>query len=190
MTIEEIFSTLLAHMRQGLHFHNSLMCVFNFLNLKGYAKCHEYHFYEESLTLCHLQSFLINSYNKLFYLEEDKNNNIIPVSWYKYMKQSIDVNSKRNAIRDMIQKWVAWEEEAKQLLEKTYRELYELGEVNAAIFIGSMVRETSTELVGAQELFISLESIGYDLSVVTEEQSNLYREYSKKIKQLYKEENK
>ena len=56
MTSEEIFSHLSSHMIKGLMIHDQLASAYKFLNLCGYSKCHEYHYFEESRTYRCLQN--------------------------------------------------------------------------------------------------------------------------------------
>ena len=44
MTLEEIFSELAAHAIEGMMIHDQMITYYCFLSLKGYAKCHEYHY--------------------------------------------------------------------------------------------------------------------------------------------------
>ena len=49
MVIEEIFAKLKNHMLEGMVFHDQMSRYYDFLNLKGYKRCHEYHYFEETL---------------------------------------------------------------------------------------------------------------------------------------------
>ena len=48
MTVEEIFSKISQRMIGGLMFHEQMSNYYDFLNLRGYKKCHEYHYLEET----------------------------------------------------------------------------------------------------------------------------------------------
>ena len=47
MAVEEIFSKISTHMARGIRMHNHMALLFGFLNLYGYQKYQEYHYYEE-----------------------------------------------------------------------------------------------------------------------------------------------
>ena len=111
---------------------------------------------------------------------------VIPSNWYKFTKMEVDVNNKRSAVKDLMKKWVEWEKETKVLLELSYKQLYELGEINCAFKIGYFIEDVSKELADAQEQQISLESIGYDIVYMTDWQTDLYKHYCKKIKEIHK----
>ena len=190
MTVEEIFSNICAHMATGLKIHNEIANGFGFLNLRGYQRCHEYHYYEESTNYRCLQNFYSDNYHRLIPEIEYKYENMIPSNWYKYSRENVDVNTKRNAIKDLTKKWVDWETKTKSLYETSYKQLIELNEVYAAQKIIDFLNDVGGELEWAREKYINLESINYDIVSIVEEQDNFYAEYSEKIKKLHKEERK
>ena len=183
--MEEIFATLLTHAAKGLNIHNQLANAFGFLNLKGYQKCHEYHFLEESHDYRELQDFILTVYNKLIPETQPESLTIIPPNWYKYVKADVDVGTKRAAIRDLTLKWVEWEEETNKLLEKSYKDLMDVGAVSGALKISDMLRENCKELDYAREMFLNLEAIGYDMSLIIDEQQLLYNNF---LKCIYEED--
>ena len=170
MTIDEIFSTLLAHMRKGLMIHDQISTQFAFLNLPAYQKEHRKHLYEETRNYRRLYDFYISNYEKLVPEGLIETPNLIPSNWYNHERIDVDTNTKRTAIRNIIKSWVDWETETKTLLETSYKSLYGLGEIRAAIEIGKYIEEVSAELQGAHEKYISLESIGYDMVTIEDEQ--------------------
>ena len=186
MTLEEIFAKISTHMAKGLLIHSQMASLYGFLNLRGYQRCQEYHYYEETKNYRCLQNFFLMYCNKLIQEEVVEQPNIIPSNWYKYPKMEVDINNKRSAVKDLMKKWVEWEKETKVLLELSYKQLYELGEINCAFKIGYFIEDVSKELADAQEQQISLESIGYDIVYMTDWQTDLYKQYCKKIKEIHK----
>ena len=185
MTVEEIFSNISTHMAKGLLIHSQMASLYGFLNLCGYQKCHEYHYYEESHNYRCLQNFFLAHYNKMIHENPVEQPEIIPNNWYKFTKIEVDANNKRSAVKDLMKKWVEWEKETKTLFESSYKQLYELGEINGALKIGSFITDVSEELVDAQEKHINLESMGYDIVYIIDWQSDLYKQYCEKIKEIH-----
>ena len=109
MTIEEIFSNIITHMKIGVALHNQFAIIFSFLNLNGYKKCHEYHYYEESCNYRNIQNFYIDTYNKIIPFTEVKEIDDIPTNWYRHVRADVDTNTKRSAIKDVMTKWISWE---------------------------------------------------------------------------------
>ena len=185
MTIEEIFSNISTHMAKGLLIHNQMASLYGFLNLCGYQKCQEYHYYEESRNYRNLQNFFLTHYNKMIHENTVEQPEVTPSNWYKFTKMEVDVNNKRSAVKDLMKKWVDWEKETKTLLEANYKQLYELGEIDGALEVASLIKDVSQELADAQEKYINLESMGYDIVCIIDWQSNLYKQYCKKIKEIH-----
>ena len=171
MAVEDIFSRLSAHMAKGLMIHDQIATAFGFLNLCGYQKEHEYHFYEESKNYRCLQDYYLSHYHKLIPEEEIENPQIIPANWRRYSKMDVDINTRRNAIKDLMKKWINWEEEAKKLFEDSYIELYNAGEVATAMKIKEFLLDTTQELAHAQCKLISLEAMDYDMAQIVSEQN-------------------
>ena len=65
MGVEDIFSQLVEHMIQGIMIHSQMADYYNFLGLKGYAKCHEYHFFSENIGFRRLSWYYLKHHNKL-----------------------------------------------------------------------------------------------------------------------------
>lgn len=188
MTIEEIFSKLSAHMVKGLMIHDKIAQAYNFLNLKGYKKCHEYHYFSESYNYKCLQNYYLEQYRKLIPEEKFEEPEIIPAKWYAYSKEDVDTNTKRNAVKEMMKMWVDWEQETKKTLESSYKELYEMGEICAAKKISKFLADVDMELKSARNKYINLETIGYDITAIVKEQKDLHKKYEKKIKCIYSKE--
>lgn len=188
MNTEDLFTELFEHLQKGLKIHNQLMIIYDFLNLKGYKKCQEYRFLEESYNYIKIKDFYMNNYNKMILIKDKEIEDIIPSTWYKHIKKDVDISTKRNAIKDMMKIWVDWEEETKSLLAKSYKELYDLNDICASSIILKYLNEVFQELTEAKEWQINLESHGYDLSVIITEQESLYKKYKKKIKKIYEDD--
>lgn len=185
MTVEEIFAKLSAHMIKGLMIHDQFSKAYGFLNLCGYQKCHQYHYYEESYNYHCLRDYYLNNYSKMIPEEKIEDPAIIPVNWYKYTKKDVDINTKRGAIQTMMNKWADWEKETKALLESSYKELYDAGEVCAALKISYFLQDVAKELKYVQTKLIDLETEGYNMSSIIGEQKELYCKYEEKIHHIY-----
>lgn len=184
MTVEEIFTRLSAHMEKGITIHQEISNMYNFLNLCGYGKCHEYHYYDEIISYRCLQNYYFKHYNKLILKEENKQLSLIPNTWYKYTSMEVDNGTKRSSVQDLMKEWIKWETETKQLLQESYKELYELGEICSAIKIAKFLEDVDEELNTAKKKQMMLDSVSYDISFIMKEQKEYYEKYKKKISKL------
>ena len=185
MNVEEIYRDLSSHMLTGVMVHEQLSDYYDFLNLHGYKRCHEYHAKLEMKSYRKLHRYFINHFNRL--IEEDvfQNPDVIPSSWYRYTRQDVDTNTKRNAVKTAIEKWVSWEEESKTLYEKMYKELMDIGEVAAANKISCLIHDTDCELKWARRKHINLVASDYSIAYILGEQDHLHDWYKKKMEKAY-----
>ena len=184
MTIDQIFSEVSAHMIEGLMIHSQLSDYFNFLGLKGYAKCHKYHFFEESCNYKKLNWYYLTHYNKLVEENPFKNPGIIPENWYQYTRQEVSIGTKKDALQEGFNKWIKWESETKELYENMYKQLITLGEIAGAKILEQYIIDVDNELAEAKQKHLELKAIGFDLSDIIQEQDSEYKKYNKKLREI------
>ena len=184
MDVSEIYAKLSAHMIQGIMAHEKLANYYDFLNLRGYKRAHEYHMAKESKAFRKLNRYYINHFDRLIEEEPVPEPDIIPASWYRYTRHDVDPNTKRQAVKNGIDKWVAWEEKTKQLYESMYYELMAMRYVAAAEELACCIREVDKELKYAYRKQIELESVDYDLTTIIFEQTELHDKYKCKMEHL------
>lgn len=184
MTVSEIFSDVLNNVLEGVMLHEQLTNYFDFLNMHGLKRLHEYHYLDESANMRGLKRYYINHYNMLPPVETVENPNVIPANWYNYRRQQVDSATKKNAIQNGITLWNDWERKSKKVYEKAYSDLCEIGEIAAACKIKELVCDVDGELKNADRLAIKLETIGYDLNTITLLQDELHEKYKKKCKEI------
>lgn len=63
--VQQLYSSLMDRMRQGTEMHEKLADYYNFLNLPGYQKCHEYHMLCELLTYQKAKDDYMKEFNQL-----------------------------------------------------------------------------------------------------------------------------
>lgn len=184
MTLEQIFAKINSHMIKGLMVHEQLANYYDFLCLEGYTRCHEYHYLCESLSFRSLNRYYVNHHNKLIPEEKVENPDIIPSSWYRYERQDVDTNTKRNAVKNGVEIWVNWETETKKLYEQMYKELINIDEVASACKIKELICDVDKELKMAQRHHINKMSADYNILDIVEEQDCLHEKYKKKIEKV------
>ena len=184
MVVEEIFAKLKNHMLEGMVFHDQMARYYDFLNLKGYKRCHEYHYFEETLGYRKLCRYFMNHYHMFIPFEDMNNPRVIPDSWYRYTRQEVDTGTKKSSVKSGVEHWVKWEKETKQLYQDMYKELVEIGEIAAAELIACYVKDVDCELKYAERKHLDLESINYDLPTIVIEQHDLHEKYRCKLEEL------
>ena len=181
MTIEEIFNKLASHMCEGVKYHDEMARAYDYLGLYGLSKCHIHHAIEEKQGYLCLSHYYMTHYFKLLQLENLPESKLIPETWYKYTTQAVDSGTKRNAVKELMEKWVSWEQETKKLYQEMRQELIQLGEVASALYIDQCICDVTKELCHAQKKLIKLETLGYDIGFIIKWQESLYKKYKKKL---------
>lgn len=182
MTLDEIYAELSAHMIKGMMIHEQLANYYDFLGLKGYKRCHEYHYLQETCAHRGLNRYYLNHHNRLIPERTIENPNIIPQAWYNRTRQDADSGTKKNAVRVGLTKWVEWERETKKLYERMYKELMEIDEVASAMKIKELICDVDHELKMAERYWLNKEAIGYDIEAIIGEQKAKHRKYDQKMR--------
>lgn len=182
MTVEETFSELSAHMIKGLMIHDQMADYYDFLSLSGYKRAHEYHYKKEMCSYRKLHRYFINHFGRLIEERRIEDPEIIPSSWLRYTRKEVDAGTKRNAVKNAIEKWVSWEKETKALFEKSFRDLSAANETAAAIFIQDFIKDVDCELKFAERKQLELEAVDYSLAFIISEQKRLHDKYKRKTK--------
>ena len=185
MTVEEIYQDLSSHLLTGIMMHEQMSDYFDFLNLHGYKRCHEYHALCEMKSYKKLHKYFINHFNRLIEVDTFSNPDVIPSSWYRYTRQDVDTNTKRNAVKAGIEKWVSWEEETKKKYEKAYTDFMEMGEIVAAKEIACYAHNSAKELKYARRKHLDLVACDYSISYILGEQERLHDWYKEEMGKVY-----
>lgn len=184
MLVSEVYSKLVAHQIKGLMVHEQLAEYYDFLGLRGYKRCHEYHYFLENKTLRKTIRYYINHHNMLVPKIEIKDPKIIPDSWYKYSRYDVDISTKRSAIKNGMEVWKEWEIETKDFYETMFNELCEIGEVASANFVNCLIEDVDCELKYVERYCLNLKATDYDLAIIIPEQDCIHEKYKKKMEEF------
>ena len=168
-------------MIKGVMLHEQMADYYDFLNLHGYKRCHEYHSKCEMHSMRKLHKYYINHFNRLIEETSIDDPAVIPTSWFKYSRQDVDANTKRQAVKSGIEKWVAWEQNTKSLYQRMYNELCSIDEIAAAKKVACLIKDVDGELKWAQRRHISLVAADYDMGYILSEQRYLHDWYKEKM---------
>lgn len=184
MTIDEIYEKLIQHMTKGLMFHEKLADYYDFLGLKGYKRCHEYRFFEETIKFRKVVKYYINHYSKLPSETLIDSPKVIPANWYSHIREDVDIQTKRNSVKTGIQLWKDWEIETKKLYEQLFKELCELNDVSSSNMLSCLICDVDKELKYVQRKWLELKAIDYDMKIIIPCQQEIHDKYKKKMKEL------
>lgn len=184
MTVEEIFTKLASHMIKGLMIHEELANYYDFLSLKGYQKCHQYHYLDESWGYRKLFHYYVTHFSKLIIKEDENFENFIPQSWYFHEREDVDCKLRRESIKKGMEIWIAWEKQTKCLYEEMFQKLLQLNKIETAMFLKCYIEDVGEELKKAQQKYLELKAIDYDILYIMECQQQMCEIYKQKIQKL------
>lgn len=182
MTVEEIYSKVACHMVKGMMIHSRLADYYHFINLDGYAYCHDYHFLIESKAYRKLSKWYMKNHNRLIEEREIEIPMVIPDAWYNHTKQDIDTATVKSAVKDGLDMWVKWETETKELYEEMYKELLDIDEISDTIMMKELISDVTCELAKAEKYKINKELTNYDIGSIISEQDAKKEKYQRKLK--------
>lgn len=168
MKAAEIFGRVSTQMVEGMMMHDQMADAYAFLALPKLSALHERRFEEETESMRHLHRYMINHFNMLLEERHPSDPHALPNSWHGYTRQQVTAETKRKAVRELMEHWVKWERETKRCYEKAYIDLIEAGEVAAAMRVKRLVCDVDEELEHAELMHLRMESTGYELAEIYE----------------------
>lgn len=111
-------------------------------------------------------------------------NNIIPTNWYNYTRYDVDAGTKRSAVKDGFKKWLEYEKETRQYLSQMAQRLEQMNEREAARKLDHLIEHVEKEIQTAENKMMDLESTGYDMAYILQQQNELQQHYADKIRKM------
>lgn len=184
MNVNDIFANASARMIEGIMMHEEYADYFDFLDLMGFKRLHEYQFLAESVEMRGIHRYFINHYNQLLNHKTVSKKSYIPSAWYGYDRTKVDPEAKKNAVKNIFETWTAWERESKKYYETCYCDLCDLHEIAGAMKMKEIVCDVDMELKQADRLLIMLDSMKYDLPSMFLMQDEMHEMYRQKEKEM------
>ena len=178
----EIFSALLARQRRALLFHDQWCVIFNFLNLHGFKRLHQYRYLTESKEMLKIQRYYIKQHDRLIKPITVEAVSEIPNDWYGAERSEVTANIIAQHTKRVFQSHIQWESDTLALLRKSARELMEQGEVADYEFVSDMICDVSKELEYAKRLYYKIGASGFDVIFLEEIQDEIHDKFKEKMK--------
>ena len=173
MKAGEVFARISTHMVEGMMMHDQMADAYNFLTMPGFRALQEKRFMEETEAMRKLHLYYICHYNMLLEEGHPQDPRALPHSWQGYTRQQVATDTKRKAVRELMEHWVRWEKETKCCYQKAYADLMECGEVAAAQQVKQLICDVDEELAYAEMLHLRLEAVTYDMPTMDQMQAEL-----------------
>lgn len=166
MTTKEIFEKIAEHQIEGMMLHDSMMNYYMFLGLHDWAKLHKKRFYKESKAYVELNYFFVKHENMLLNKEHARGQKIIPDTWYRHVRQDVSPSEKRQAVKDGVEKWLAWENETHKMLMDYHRQLMTGDCLACAKKVEEMVLDVSKEIDMIKKIQLNMMAVDYAMSAI------------------------
>lgn len=184
MPIEEICKLIAQKLLQGCMNHEQFINYYDFLGLEGFKLCHEYHFLEQMINYRQFISFYIQHQNRLIpnYSEGSLTSfSIIPNNWFEYTRGDMDINTRRNAVKNGVEKYLRWETQTEKFLEDMYSQAIQQGFIAISLQIKKYLCSVGEEIKKANRMWLELKATDYDLPTIVSKQRYLAKKYKKKL---------
>lgn len=164
--------------------HESLMKSYLFLNLRGYAACHEYHYLSESKSHVEICKYISDHLNTVLSPVPYTEDRIIPKSWTMSSRFDITPKIRKEALVSAFHEWFKWEADTVSLYNDLYKHALELGDVASSEFIKKYILDAESEMVYARNELLAKEAMDFDIVSILEEQDAVEKHFKKKIRKL------
>lgn len=187
MPFEEICKLVAQRLLQGCMNHEQFANYYDFLGLEGYSVFHEYHFFEQMFGYRQFITYYIDHQDKLvqdFSPSSLSSFNIVPDNWYGYTRDDVDTNTRRNAVKSGLEKYIRWEKETKKFLEDMYSQAIQQGFISISIQIKKHIKSVESQIKHANKTYLEIKATEYDMPTIVAKQDYLIKKYTKKLRQI------
>lgn len=184
MTVNDIFTKISERQDVGIAMHFDIADYFDFLNLHGFKRIHEYQYLSESAERRGIHRYFINHYQQIPKTNTTEYMAVIPTSWFNYSRIDVDNNTLKKAVKDVFELWIKWETESKKSYEQMYSELISNNEIAAAMKVKDLLCDVDMELKYAYRLYLDIKASGYDRVYILSMQDELHKAYDDKTKSI------
>ena len=180
-----LYSMVNTHMITALMFHDQMADMYDFLNLHGFKRMHEYQHLAESLEHRKLKRYVLNHHNMLVMDENIENPSVIPLEWYNYNRFDVTPQVREQSIKKSFQRYKEWESNTKDMYNSVCKVFFEHGKVADFEHVSCLLSDVDIELKCLERLELELESCNYSMEYILTLQPDLHEKYKKKTKELF-----
>ena len=180
----EVFNEISRRMIKGVMFHAQMADYFDFLNLHGLKRWSEYQFLSESAELRGLHRYAINHLGKLINDGDVSGTEYIPSSWYSSTRQQVDSSTRKQAVKEALEKWYNWEKETKEFYERQFKILTDNYKIASANKVNSIICDVDQELKKVCRKLLEYKAVDYDMDYIMFEQDAMHNHYEEATKEI------
>ena len=182
MTCAEIFSELLSQQKEAVSFHEQMSVVFDFMNLHGFKRWHEYQSVAESKIMRKIYRHYIKCHDKLIKPISTESIEEIPKDWYNANRGEVTSAIISQYTKRGLQAHIEWETDSLNNLNSFAKRLFELGEIDDYKFVARLICDVSKELEKVKRVYYKASATGFDVVYIEEIQNKIHDKYKEKLK--------
>lgn len=175
-TIQDMYSKVITMQAKNIMNHSNLVCVFSFLNLRGYKAWQEHQLYEEMEENLSLKKYMINHQHRLFKEENTFTNELVPSEVYRMDRMNVSRNDKQCLVRCLFEKWKEWEKETKEVYAACVEWCVDSQLADSEKF-KDLMRGVDKELKEIESHIIKLKDLDYNLLEIIMLQDEIHDKY-------------
>lgn len=180
-TVQDMYSKVITMQAKNIMNHANFVCVFSFLNLRGYKAWQEHQLYEEMEENLSLKKYMINHQHRLFKEENTFTNELVPSEIYRMDRMNVSRNDKQCLVRCLFEKWKKWEEETKEVYTACVEWCVDSQLADSEKF-KDLMRGVDKELKEIETHIIKLGDLDYNLLEIIMLQDEIHDKYTWKGK--------
>ena len=180
----EVFNAISQRIIRNVMLHEEMADYFDFLNLHGFKRQQEYHFFDESADLRGIHRYAINHCNRLITDTDIPSVKAIPQGWYNYTRLQVDAGTRKQAVHDAFEKWYSWEKETKEFYEKQFKILTDNGKIANANKVNELICKVDEELKYLTREMLEYKAVDYDMDYIMFKQNEIHECYKEKQKEI------
>ena len=156
--------------------------MFNFLNLHGFKRWHEYQTVNESATMRKICRYYIKQHDRLIKPLPIEDINEIPSDWYNAERGEVNSAIVAQYTKRGLQAHIQWETDSLDNLNAFAQRLCDLGEMADYKFVSCLICDVQKELEKAKRMYYKISATGFDVVFIEELQDKIHDKYKEMLK--------
>lgn len=183
----EIFEKISTRLIEATMMHSNFDDLLSYLGFQGFARIHDYQYIDETYELRKINKYSVEHLNYLIYNENIAVKKYLPDEFNRFNRTDVNKLDKRDIVRYVIETWVDWETQTKELYGNLRYELDNLHDSASGLYVDKLTESVDYELRRANDILTILLSCDYDLNTMVILQSKYSSMYNRMIANKLKE---
>lgn len=183
---KEVYPHIAEIKAQGILFHQEMVDYFDFLNLSGFRRLHEYQMIKEANEWMELRHRYIKILNELMpdITTYEMPKRYIPEGWRRASRSEVNKNILQKAVQSALVSYGTWEKYVAKECGKAAAKMREYNcEVDAEYF-SKLACCSMCEIEKLEKIMLRLNICDYDIVYILDCQKKMHKKYKKKIEKM------